>query len=518
MYSLIDFKVPEVFNQVELLLERHIREGRGKKVAIQYEESNITYQDLKSMVDKVGNSLKSIGIEPEGRILMILNDSPEFITIYLAAMKIGAIPVPVNTLASYKDYLFFVRDSRAKLVFVNSELYEKVKELKKNAPSLKEIVVVGEEIEGTMSYSELLSGSSSRLDLEQTSKDDMAFWMYTSGTTGVPKGVVHLHHDIVYYMPPFCEHVLGITENDVVFSTSKMFFSYGRNASLETPLLYGASVILWPKWPKPEEIIELIEKRRPTIFFSVPTFYIALLKEVEKRGKCDFSSLRACVSAGEPLPKEVFERWEKRFGIGIIDGVGSTDVGGIYLANKEGRKKPGSSGKIILGFEGELRDEEGKPVKKGDVGTLWIKNDGVTPGYWRRHDKNKEVIRGEWFNTGDLFVMDEDGYFYYQGRADDMLKVSGQWVSPIEIENIIMEHPSVRECGVVGVPSEEGLIKIKAYVVLNEGYTPNEDLEKEIVEHVKKRTAHFKAPKWVSFVNELPRTTTGKLIRYRLRT
>lgn len=517
MESLFNFTVPEVFNQVDVLLERHVREGRGKNVAIHYGDVEITYEDLYLMVNRAGNALKNMGIEPENRVLMILNDSPEFITTYLAAMKIGAIPIPVNTLAGYKDYLFFAKDSRAKLIFVNSEFYEKVKGLKKEVTSLKEIISVGEPIEGTINYSQFLSGAPSELDTEPTSRDDMAFWMYTSGTTGVPKGVVHLHHDIVYYMPPFCEHVLGVTEKDIIFATSKMFFSYGRNASLETPLLYGASVILWPKWPRPEEIIDIVEKKKPTILFSVPTFYIALLKEVEKRGHCDFSSLRICVSAGEPLPKEIFERWDRTFGIGIIDGVGSTDVGGIYLANKEGRKKPGSSGKIIPGFEAELRDEEGKPVEGGNAGTLWIKNDGVTPGYWRRHEKNKEVIKGEWFNTGDLFIMDADGYFYYQGRADDMLKVSGQWVSPIEIENIIMEHPSVRECGVVGVQSDEGLIRIKAFVVLNEGYTPNEELEKEIIESVKKKTAHFKAPKWVSFVSELPRTTTGKLIRYRLR-
>ncbi|MCX7856825.1 MAG: benzoate-CoA ligase family protein [Deltaproteobacteria bacterium] len=517
MISLIGFEVPEIFNQVEVLLERHIKEKRGKNQAIVYGNDIITYENLHMMANKLGNALKNIGIEPENRVLIVLNDSPEFVATYLGTMKIGAIPIPVNTLASPKDYLFFLKDSRAKVLFIESELYEKLKDLRNEVPFLKHVVVVGEPKKETLSYSELLHASSSILETEPTSKDDMAFWMYTSGTTGLPKAVVHLHHDIIYYIPPFSEYILGIREKDLIFATSKMFFSYGRNASLEIPLLYGASVILWPKWPKPQEIIEIIETKKPTVLFSVPTFYISLLKEIEKREKCDFSSLRTCISAGEPLPKEVFERWEKIFGIEIIDGVGSTDVGGIYMANVEGRKKPGASGKIIPGFEAELRDENFKPVPKGSVGTLWIKNDGVTPGYWRRHDKNKEVIKGEWFNTGDLFLMDEDGYFYYQGRADDMLKVSGQWVSPIEIENIIMGHPAVRECGVVGVPSEEGLLRIKAFVVLNEGYTPDEKLEKEIIEHVKNRTAHFKTPKWVSFVSDLPRTTTGKLIRYRLR-
>ncbi|MCS7280368.1 MAG: benzoate-CoA ligase family protein [Desulfobacterota bacterium] len=515
--SLLDYKVPDFFNQVDLLLERHIREERGGNVAIYYGDQGITYADLYLSVNRLGNSLKNLGIEPEDRILIILNDSPEFITAYLASMKIGAVPCPVNTLAQPKDYVFFASDSRSKALFVNFEHYEKIREIKKEVPSLKHVIIVGGSEKGTINYSELISKGSSELQVETTSKDDMAFWMYTSGTTGVPKGVIHLHHDICYYIPPFAELILGITEKDVIFATSKMFFSYGRNASLEIPLLYGASVILWPKWPRPEDIIELIETKRPSIFFSVPTFYNAILKQVEKRGFCDFSSIRACVSAGEPLPKEIFEKWERRFSLEIIDGVGSTDVGGIYMANKEGKRKPGSSGKIIQGFEGELRGDDGLPVKQGSVGTLWIKNDGVTPGYWRRHDKNKEVIKGEWFNTGDLFLMDEDGYFYYQGRADDMLKVSGQWVSPLEVENALMEHPAVKECGVGGVPSEEGLIKIKAFVVLNEGYRPSDDLEREIIEHVKAKIAHFKVPKSIAFVEELPRTVTGKLVRYKLR-
>ncbi len=516
MVSLLNFSPREVFNQVEILLDRHIKEGRGGNVAIIYGDDKITYEDLYRMVNKVGKSLRDMGMEAENRILLILNDTPEFIVTYLASMKIGCVPVPVNTLARKKDYLFFVKDSRSKIVFVSSEIYEEVKDLKREVPHLKEIVVVGEPKDGALAYEELLKGDFYEIDTEPTSKDDMAFWMYTSGTTGLPKGVVHLHHDILYYMPPFCEHVLKVNERDVIFSTSKMFFSYGRNASLETPLLYGASVILWPRWPRPIDVIHIIEEKRPTLFFSVPTFYVSLIKEIEKKEKCDFSSLRACVSAGEPLPKEVFERWERLFGIEIIDGVGSTDVGGIYLANNEGKKKPGSSGRLILGFEGELRDEDGKPVREG-FGTLWIKNDGVTPGYWRRHEKNKEVIKGEWFNTGDLFILDADGYFYYQGRADDMIKVSGQWVSPIEIENVIMEHPAVKECGVVGFQSEEGLIKVKAFCVLNTGYEPTESLEKEIIDHVRRRVAHYKVPRWISFVDELPRTTTGKLIRYKLR-
>lgn len=517
MKSLRNYAIDENFNQVELLLERHIREGKKDKVAIIYGDREITYGELHLSVNRLGSSLRQLGLEPENRVLIVLSDSPEFIISYLAVMKLGAIPVPVNTMGKPNDYTFFAYDSRAKFLFVSSDIYPKVSHLRDDVKSLKGIVVSGEKVPSTFNFYELISEGKDDLETEPTSKDDMAFWMYTSGTTGVPKAVVHLHHDILHYMPPFCEEILNVKEDDLIFATSKMFFSYGRNASLETPLLYGASVILWSPWPRPDEVLRLVETKRPSIFFSVPTFYNALISEIRRRGGCDFSSVRAFVSAGEPLPKEIVFEWEALSGKLIIDAVGSTDVGGIYLANTDPKRKPSSSGRVIPGFEVELRNEEGQKVKVGEVGTLWIKSDGTTPFYWRRHEKNKEVIKGEWFNTGDLFSMDEDGYLYYHGRADDMLKVSGQWVSPIEVERAIMEHPSVKECAVVGVPSEEGLLRIKAYVVPKEGVSSGPELEAEIIETVKRILPHFKAPRWVSFVDELPRTATGKVMRYRLR-
>lgn len=517
MNSYLGYRVPEIFNQVEVLLEKHILEGRSSRVAMIYGEREITYSEIHKAVNRLGNSLKALGIEPENRVLIVLSDSPEFIISYLASMKIGAVPVPVNIMAKPDDYTFFAKDSRAKALIVSSDLYPKVANIKFKVNSIKNVIVVGEKVPLTLNFDELIQGADDHLEVEPTSKDDMAFWMYTSGTTGLPKAVAHLHHDIIYYMPPFCETVLNVKEEDVIFATSKMFFSYGRNASLETPFLYGAKVILWSPWPKAEDILEIVEKKRPTIFFSVPTFYNALISEIRKRGRCDLSSVRMFISAGEPLPPEILMRWEDLVGKTIVDAVGSTDVGGIYLANTDPKRKPSSSGKVISGFEVELRDENGNRVKDGEIGTLWIRNDGVTPSYWRRHEKNKEVIKGDWFNTGDLFFMDEDGYFYYQGRADDMLKVSGQWVSPVEVENVIMKHPHVKECAVTGVPSEEGLVRIKAFVVLNEGINPGADLEREIIELVRNNLPSFKTPRWISFVKELPRTATGKLMRFRLK-
>jgi len=517
MVRLADFSIPEVFNQAEFLTDRHVKEGRGKNTAIYYKDQKITYEEMASMVNRCGNALRAIGVEMENRVLILLPDSPEFIYAYLGAMKIGAIPIPVNTMASPKDYAFFLADSRAKALIISDLLYKKIENVLEGKRHLKHVIVAGEKMPGTLSFGDLMASSSPELKAEETTKDDMAFWMYTSGTTGLPKGVVHLHHDLLYYMVPSCEGVFGMQEEDIVYCTSKLFFSYGRNHSLEAPFMYGASVVLWPEWSKPEEVFDVVDKYRPTIFFSVPTLYNALLRECEKR-PVDLSSVRLCISAGEALPKDIFERWSKRFGIEIIDAIGSTDVGGLYFSNREGDVRPGSSGKLLPGFTAELRDEEGMKVPVGEVGTLWLQNDGIANCYWKRHEKNKEVFLGSWFNTGDRFIEDSDGFFYYQGRADDMFKVSGQWTSPIEIENVLMQHPAVNECGVIGFPTGEGLVRVKAFIVLNEGYGAGPEMENELVEFVGGRLAHFKAPKWVSFVKELPRTTTGKLIRYRLRT
>jgi benzoate-CoA ligase family protein len=509
--------VPDTFNQAEFLLDRHLREGRAKNIAAYYENQKITYAELATMVNRTGNALRDLGVEIENRVMLILPDCPEYLYSYLGAMKIGAVPVPVNTLASPQDYRYFLNDSRAKVLVLSQDILPKVWSIKGELGYLRWIVVVGQASDGTLSYNELTAGASERLEAAQTSKDDMAFWMYTSGTTGLPKGVVHLHHDLIHYMYPFCEEVLEITERDIVFATSKMFFSYGRNSSVEMPLLYGAATVLYPQWPDPQKVYEIIEKYRPSLFFSVPTFYAALLREVEKTELVhDLSSIRLCLSSGEALPTGIYENWRAKFGLQILDIVGSTDVGGQYLSNHLNQVKPGSSGKLLPGFEGKLRDLEGREVTQGQVGTLWLKNDGIASFYWNKHQRSKEVFEGQWFNTGDLFYEDPEGYFWYKGREDDMLKVSGQWVSPLEIEEILRKHPAVCESGVVGIADESGLTRIKAFVVLNEGWRASHKLEREFADFVHDRAAHFKTPRWVHFVQELPRTTTGKLQRYKL--
>jgi len=378
-------------------------------------------------------------------------------------------------------------------------------------------VVLGEAGGEEFDYDSLVVNTSANLIAAPTTKDDMAFWMYSSGTTGKPKGVVHLHHDMMYFMPPHCE-VVSMGEKDIVFSTSKLYFSYGRNNSLEAPFLCGAAVVLYPGRPEPEKVLKVIETYHPTLFYSVPSSYNAILKYLDTTDrKCDLSSIRHCISAGEPLPKVIFDRWEEIFGIQILDTLGSTDVGAEYLSNKPGSIKPGSSGRLLPGFEARLVDEEGCDVEQGEVGTLWVKNEGTAAFYWNKHEQTKESFHGEWFDTGDKFYRDSDGFYWYVGRADDIFKAGGIWVSPLEVEGVLLEHEAVNECAVIGAPDAEGLEKPMAFVVPNPGYTPSSELEGELKQFVRDRMAHYKCPRWFRFTDELPRTATGKVQRYKLR-
>jgi benzoate-CoA ligase family protein len=432
-------------------------------------------------------------------------------------MKIGAVPVPVSTMAVPQDYLYYLNDCRAKVLIVAQELAPTMREIRSELRYLKHFVVLGEAEPGELNYDSLVAGASPDLAAAPTNKDDMAFWMYSSGTTGKPKGIVHLHHDMMYFMPPHCE-VISMGEKDIVFSTSKLYFSYGRNNSLEAPFLYGAAVVLYSGLPEPENILDVIEEYRPTLFYSVPSSYAAILTYLDKTArKCDLSSIRHCMSAGEPLPKVIFERWLEKFGLELLDTLGSTDVGAEYLSNKPGSIKVGSCGVLLPGFEARLVDEEGRDLGEEEIGTLWIKSEGTAAFYWHKHETTKESFHGEWFNTGDKFYRDQDGFYWYVGRADDIFKAGGIWLSPLEVEGALLEHPAVNQCAVISAPDSAGLEKPMAYVVLNEGYTASKELEQELQKYVRDKIAHYKCPRWVHFTDELPRTASGKVQRYRLR-
>jgi benzoate-CoA ligase len=363
----------------------------------------------------------------------------------------------------------------------------------------------------------MIDRCSDQLSPAFTTYDDAAIWLYTSGSTGTPKAAVHLQHDVFTCLESYAKGVLNLTQNDILFSASKFFFAYGLGNSFIYPAGLGASVVLMPDRPLPDTIFSAINKYKPTVFFGVPTLYASLLAVKDAEKKYDLSSIRICTSAGEALPKNIYQEWKAKFGLDILDGIGSTELMHIFISNRPGDVMPGSSGKVVPGYTARIVDDKGHEVPDGDLGNLQVKGDSMAAYYYRQHDKSKASMLGEWFNTGDKYYRDAEGYYYYCGRGDDMLKVGGIWVSPIEIEDTLMSHPAVFECAVVGRDDENGLTKPKAYIVLKPGFQPSEELGKEIQAYVKKTIASYKFPRWVEFVKDLPKTATGKIQRFKLR-
>jgi benzoate-CoA ligase len=389
-------------------------------------------------------------------------------------------------------------------------------------------VVVGKAKAGVVSYDELVQAQSPWCEPAETSRDDVAFWLYSSGSTGFPKGAVHLHHDMVYSTELYARPILGIHGEDITFSAAKLFFAYGLGNNLYFPFSVGATAVLYPGRPAPDKMFEVLATCRPSIFYGVPTLYAAMLQLADagesregSRGSAGLdqalSSVRVCVSAGESLPAPIFHRWKEKFGLEILDGIGSTELLHIFISNRMGEVRPGSSGKIVPGYEARILDEEGRILPQGQVGNLLIKGDSAAPYYWNKHRKTTETMLGEWIKTGDKYYQDPDGYFWYCGRSDDMLKVGGIWVAPVEVENALIGHPAVLECAVVGAMDTDELVKPKAYVVLKTGYPASNDLAEELKAYVKESIAPYKYPRWIEFIPELPKTATGKIQRFRLR-
>src|SRR5256886_1946928 len=445
--------LPNEFNAATYFIDRHLQEGRGEKLAFECERSTVTYRQLGDRVNRAGNALRQLGVRVEERVLLLLLDTPDFAISFFGAIKIGAVPVPVNTLLKPSDYQYMLNNSRARVAIVSQSLYPQIQAVpKEKLRYLKNIIVVGEESPaGTLSFSQLLDENSPTLDAEPTNKDDAAFWLYSSGSTGFPKACVHLQHDMVVCSERYAKGILDITDADCCFSVAKLFFAYGLGNVLYFPLAVGATSILYPGPPKPQHVFETIERHRPTLFFSVPSNFAALLAYHRDDGReFDLSSVRYAVSAGESLPAAIFHRFKERFDVEILDAIGSTECLHMFIANRPGAVRPGSSGQIIAGYEARIVDETGSPVPTGEIGNLLIKSDATCAYYWNQHEKTKEVIQGPWIKTGDKYRVDGDGYYWYAGRSDDMLKASGVWVSPVEIESALIEHPSVLEAAVVG--------------------------------------------------------------------
>jgi len=422
--------LPDTFNAASYFVDRHVREGRGGKIAIECGDEQVSYEQLLERTNRAGNALCELGVRPEERVLLLLPDSPEFLYGFFGAIKIGAVAVPTNTQSKPHEYEYILNDSRARVALVSESLLPQLRSIpREQLRHLREIVIVGESSHDGDGLRERMDAASPELDAEPTSKDDAAFWLYSSGSTGVPKGCVHLHHDMVVCSELYAKGILHMNERDRCYSVARLFFAYGLGNAGYFPLSCGATTILSPARPAPATIYANIERYRPTLFFSVPTNYAALLADRREDGKeFDLSSVRHAVSAGEALPAPLFERFKQRFGVEILDAWGSTESLQMVIANRPGEAKPGSSGKVIPGYEAKIVDEEGHPVGPNEIGDLFVKGDSICTGYWNQHEKTKEVFVGPWFRTGDKYYQDEDGYFWHAGRADDLFKVNGRWL------------------------------------------------------------------------------------------
>ena len=508
--------VPEQFNFATALLDRHLAEGRGGRMALWGPAGNLTYEELYRLANQAGNALRELGVEAEQRVLLLLRDSPEFIATYLGAMKMGAVPVALNTFAHPKDYEFYLSNSRARLLVGEADFLEPIEPLVRTIPSLRGVVSVrGEGSSGAHRFEQIVSAQPDELEPAPTHRDQPAYWVYTSGSTGESKAAVHLHRNTIFAVEPFIRHVARLTPEDINFSLARLFFSYGLVNSLFMPLWAGAGVALLPDRPEPDAVLHMIEQYRPTLLFSVPTAYSRMLHEGfdEKR----LASLRLCVSAGEALPAPIFERWKEKTGLEIIDGVGSTEFGYIFLANRPGSVVAGTSGTVFPEHKFRLVDPEGKDAAPGGMGELWMSAHSIAAYYFRNHEASKKTFLGEWLRTNDQYEMGEGGVLTYQGRSDDLFKSGGIWVSPIQVESTLLSHPAVAEASVVAERDPEGLEKPIAYVVLKSGHDAGEGMAKELRSHTRERLAVYKCPKSFHFVKELPKTATGKIQRFKLR-
>jgi 4-hydroxybenzoate-CoA ligase len=517
----------EFFNAADYFIDRNIRQGRGHKVAIYTEHRNYTYNDVQKMTNKTANALRELGVHVDDRVMILMLDVPQFYAMFWGAVKIGAVPIPLNTMLPREDYEYYLNDSRARVLVVSEELTPMVSQIRGDLFYLRDLIVVSEKEGAHIPFRQKYRHAPSTIKTEFTTKDDVCFWLYSSGSTGSPKGAIHSQYDMAVTSRGFGQEVLHLTEDDICFSAARLFFAYGLGNGMYLPMSVGASAVLNPRPPTPEDVFRNLERFRPTLFFGVPTLYGQMLEYKTKQDKemgvkpdpnanHELSSVRICISSGEALPTDIYYRWKQRFGIEIIDAIGSTEMLHVFLSNRPGDVRPGSTGKPVPGYELKLVDDQGIEVPQGEIGTLLVKGDSAAQQYWRKREKTRLTMQGEWINTGDKYYVDKEGYYWCAGRSDDMLKVGGIWVSPLEVENCLGQHPAVREVAVVGHKDEKRLVKPKAFVVLRDGYSPSDALAQELKNWVLERLAKYKYPRWVKFLPELPKSATGKIQRFKL--
>lgn len=509
--------VPRAYNAASDFIDRNMAEGRGDRTAIIDDRETVTYAELAVRVARAGNALKDLGLGPEDRIMMVMLDTIDFVALFFGAIKAGIVPIPVNTLLTSSDYAYMLQDSRAKALFVSDALYPTLQPALEGQVWVRDVVVSGQATDGRPLLGDLMAAASDKLGTADTVADEPCFWLYSSGSTGRPKGAVHIHSDMINTAVLYGRQILNLTHDDVVFSAAKLFFAYGLGNGMTFPLFAGATAVLMAERPTPEAVMKRINDHDPAVFYGVPTLYAAMLADPAIKPAKPDNRLRACVSAGEALPKDVGERWNERFGAPIVDGIGSTEMLHIFLSNRPERVKYGTTGLPVPGYEMKLTDENGQPVADGEIGDLWVRGPSSAIAYWNNREKSMETFHGPWTRTGDKYLVDDEGYYVYQGRSDDMLKVSGIWVSPFEVESALAAHPAVLEAAIVGRADDDELIKPEAYVLLSEGHAGGTDLEAELKGFVKDRLAPYKYPRWIQFVDELPKTATGKTQRFKLR-
>jgi benzoate-CoA ligase len=508
--------LPRQYNAADDLLRRNLEAGRGDNIAFIDDRASCTYAELDRRSNRFANLLRELGVQREQRLLLCAHDTIDFPTVFLGAIKAGVVPVAVNTLLTAGDYEYMLGDCRAPIAVVSAALLPLFEPLHEKLPSLKRLVVSGGAESAPNALAALLDSMSDRFDVADTSADEPCFWLYSSGSTGAPKGTVHVHSSLIQTAELYARPVIGIEAGDVVFSAAKLFFAYGLGNGLTFPMAVGATAVLMAERPTPAAVFRRLRQHQPTIFYGVPTLYAALLASPEFPAR-EALGLRICTSAGEALPVEIGKRWSAHFGVDILDGIGSTEMLHIFLSNRPGDVRYGTTGRPVPGYQVRLVDDDGCEVKPGEAGELQISGPTSAACYWNQRDKSRATFQGLWTRSGDKYSETPDGYYVYAGRSDDMLKVSGIYVSPVEVESTLITHEAVLEAAVIGREDDDKLIKPMAYVVLKPGHTASEELAASLKAHVKSLLAPYKYPRWFEFVDELPKTATGKIQRFKLR-
>ncbi len=509
---------PRIYNAANDMVDAHVAAGRGGNLAFIDPTRRMTYGELAGETNRMANLLVSLGLQREMRIALLLPDTIDFPVCFWGAIKAGIPPVPLNTLLTAEQYGYILADARVKALIVSPALLAVVQPILKDLGDLIHVIVAGGDAPAYgFALATELAPHSATFKVVETCADEVAFWLYSSGSTGAPKGARHVHTSMMDTARLYGQGVLGIQESDVIFSAAKLFFAYGLGNGMSFPMSAGATTVLLPDRPTPDSVFQTLRDYQPTIFCGVPTLYTAILATAACRPETGSRRLRACISAGEALPAEIGRIWRQRFGVDILDGVGSTEMLHIYVSNRPDDIRYGTSGRAVKGYDIKLADEKGRSPAAGEVGEMLVRGPTAAEGYWNQRDKSRRTFEGEWMRTGDKYTCSADGYYTYAGRTDDMFKVSGIWVSPFEVESALIGHTDVLEAAVVPAEDADGLTKPKAFVVLKNGAKPSEALEAALKDHVKAAAGPWKYPRWIVFADGLPKTATGKIQRYKLR-